>query len=362
MALRITLTRATVKDLLDSALHASQAGDYPAVRRYLALVRYATLQSVAAAAADLAVSVDSLYTWLHTLAAEGLAALRSAPHSGRRAKLSAAQKQRLRELLLAGPEAAGFSTGGWHSPLVQALIEREFGVRFAVGYLPALLRGLGFSYQKARFVSDHLDEAARTQWLQEQWPQIVATARAQGALLLFGDEASFAQWGSLGYTWAPVGEQPTVRTTGRRKGYKVWGLLDWFGARLFYGGQEDRLTGAGYCAFLGHVLAQTARPIILVQDGARYHTSKEVQSWLAAQAARITVYQLPSYSPDYNPIEHIWRYVKDGTHNAYFPAFTELVARVEGRLAELDGDPARVRQLMGTPLDAYADHLQPAAA
>jgi transposase len=362
MALRITLTRATVKDLLAAALHASQAGDQPAVRRYLALVRYATLQSVAATAAELALSADSLYTWLHTLATEGLPALRSAPRSGRPAKLTALQKQRLRELLLAGPEAAGFSTGGWHSPLVQALIEREFGVRFAVGYLPALLRGLGFSYQKARFVSDHLDEAARTQWLTVQWPQIVAAARAAGALLLFGDEASFAQWGSLSYTWAPVGQQPTVRTTGRRKGHKVWGVLDWFGARLFYAGQEGRLTGAGYCAFLADVLAQTNSPIILVQDGARYHTSKEVQTWLAAQAERITVYQLPSYSPDYNPIEHIWRYVKAGTHNAYFPVFEELVARVKARLAELDTDPARVRQLMGTPLDAYADYRQPVAA
>ncbi len=362
MALRITLTRATVKDLLAAALHASQAGDPPAVRRYLALVRYAALGSVAATAAELAVSGDSLYTWLHTLAAAGVAALRSAPRAGRPAKLTGAQKQRLRELLLAGPEAAGFSTGGWHSPLVQALIAREFGVRFAVGYLPALLRGLGFSYQKARFVSDHLDEAARTQWLHEQWPQIVATARAQGALLLFGDEASFAQWGSLGYTWAPVGEQPTVRTTGRRKGHKVWGLLDWFGARLFYAGQEGRLTGAGYCAFLADIVAQSARPIILVQDGARYHTSKEVQAWLAAHAERITVYQLPSYSPDYNPIEHIWRYVKAGTHNAYFPVFADLVARVRERLAELDADPNRVRQLMGTPLDAYADRRPSAAA
>lgn len=267
MALRITLTSATVKDLLAAALQASQAGDHPAVRRYLALVRYAALRSVAATAAEVEVSVDSLYTWLHILLTAGLAALRSAPRAGRPAKLTGAQKARLRALLLAGPEAAGFSTGGWHSPLVQALIEREFGVRFAVGYLPALLRGLGFSYQKARFVSDHLDEAVRTHWLHETWPQIVAAARAQGALLLFGDEASFAQWGSLGYTWAPVGEQPTVRTTGRRKGHKVWGVLDWFGARLFYAGQEGRLTGAGYCAFLEYLLTQTAQPIILIEDG-----------------------------------------------------------------------------------------------
>ena len=48
----------------------------------------------------------------------------------------------------------------------------------------------------------------------------VRAQAAVGGLLLFGDEASFTQWGSLGYTWAPSGQQPVVRTTGRRKAYR----------------------------------------------------------------------------------------------------------------------------------------------
>ncbi|MDQ2809613.1 MAG: IS630 family transposase [Chloroflexota bacterium] len=354
MALSITLTRTTVKDLHATALRASQAGDHAAVRRCLALIDYATHRCVRTVAATLGVHGDSVYTWLHTLLVAGVAGLRSAPRVGRTPKLTGAQKARLRELLLAGPEAAGYATGAWHSPLVTALIEREFGVRYAVGYLPALLRSIGFSYQKARFVSDHLNEELRHQWLTATWPAIVATAQAQNALLLFGDEASFAQWGSLGYTWAPVGQQPTVLTTGRRKGYKVWGLVEWFSGDLFWAGQAERLNGAGYCAFLGQILAQTERPLVVIQDGARYHTSKEVQAWQAAQGGRLTVYQLPSYSPDYNPIEHLWREVKAGTHNSYFATFESLIARVTGRLAELAADAPRVWRLLGTPLDGHA--------
>jgi transposase len=360
MALSITLTRVTVKALHQTALTASQAGDHAAVRRCLALVDYAAHRCVATAATAVGVHCDSVYTWLHTLLTLGVTGLRSAPKAGRRPKLSSDQKARLRELLVAGPEAAGYAAGGWHSPLVAALIEREFGIRYAIGYVPALLRGLGFSYQKARFVSDHLNEAHRQQWLTETWPQIVATAQEQGAWLLFGDEASFAQWGSLGYTWAERGQQPVALTTGRRKGYKVWGLVEWFSGRLFWLGQAERLTGAGYCAFLGQLLATTDRPLVVIQDGARYHTSKEVQAWQATHAARLTVYQLPSYSPDYNPIEHLWREVKAGTHNAYFATFASLIARVEGRLAELNADQPRVRRLLGTPLDNHADRQQAA--
>ena len=63
-------------------------------------------------------------------------------------------------------------------------------------------------------------------------------------MLLFGDEASFAQWGSLSYTWAPRGQQPLVLTCGRRKAYKVFGLIDYFTGRLFTHGQTERFTAA----------------------------------------------------------------------------------------------------------------------
>jgi hypothetical protein len=63
---------------------------------------------------------------------------------------------------------------------------------------------------------------------------------SKGTRLLFGDEVSFAQWGSLGYTWALKGQPPVVKTTGKRKGYKVLGLIELFSGRFFYHGQEER--------------------------------------------------------------------------------------------------------------------------
>ncbi len=49
---------------------------------------------------------------------------------------------------------------------------------------------------------------------------------------------------------------------------------------------------------------QTTQPLILIQDGARYHTAAKTQAFFATHAERLMVMQLPSYSPDYNPIEH----------------------------------------------------------
>jgi transposase len=170
------------------------------------------------------------------------------------------------------------------------------------------------------------------------------------------------QWGSLGYTWALRGEQPIVKTTGKRKGYKVMGMVDYFSGRLFFKGGTERLTAKRYCAFLARVLAETTEPVVVIQDGASYHTAAETKRFAADHAERLTLHQLPSYSPDYNPIEHLWRNVKRAkTHNRYFPTFEALVGEVEAGLNAFQNDPAAVRQLMGSYLEERANCPRKAA-
>jgi transposase len=288
VGLRVRFTAATVKQLLWQLRLAWHCGDKGRIRRLTALVGLADGQPVPALAERLGVSEETIYAWLRAFLADRWASLCPRRSPGRPPKLTASQKARLKAVITAGPEAAGYPTGCWNSALVQDLIEREFGVLYSVKYLAELLRNLGLTYQKARFVSDHLDEARRQRWLTEEWPAIVTEARRRKALLLFADEASFAQWGSLGYTWAPRGQQPLVKTCGKRKAYKIWGLIDYFTSRLFYRGSTDRFNAAGYCAFLAAVLAATDQPIIVIQDGARYPTAQDTQPFIAQQAERLT--------------------------------------------------------------------------
>jgi transposase len=126
----------------------------------------------------------------------------------------------------------------------------------------------------------------------------------------------------------------------------VFGAIDFFSGRLFYQGVTGKLNAVSYLRFLKMILRQTRCPVFLVQDGAPYHRGQAVKDFLAQHAKRLTVTQLPSYSPDYNPIEYLWRATKrQSTHNHYFPDFADLVASVEKTLATLATQPAYIRSL-----------------
>jgi len=53
------------------------------------------------------------------------------------------------------------------------------------------------------------------------------------------------------------------------------------------------------------VLGKTRKHVILIQDGAGYHTSDEMEDFFCSNVHRLSVYQLPACSPDFNPIEKV---------------------------------------------------------
>lgn len=230
----------------------------------------------------------------------------------------------------------------------EELIEAKFGVKFARHYVIALLKSLGYSFQKAEFVSDHLDEAARRVWSEQSWPALLAQAQAVDGLILFEDEASFAQWGSLAYTWSRWGQTPVIQTSGKRKGYKVFGAIEYFSGKVFYKSSEDKFNSESYIEFLKEILKQTTQTVFLVQDGARYHTSAAMREFFEQHKERLYVWQLPTYSPDYNPIEYLWRKCKRrATHNKHFAELEKLGQAVDAALEYFQQQPAQILGLFG---------------
>src|SRR5256885_7800112 len=235
VSIRIQVSAATVKAVHARLHQAYLKDDVRLVRRTTVLIdRLVHHVPMAVLCERWSLSASCLYDWQRAFLLHGLDSLVYRHGGGRPEKLTPRQKKRLGELIEAGPLVVGCETACWNSVLIRVLIWREFGVLYNRHYVCTLRHNLGFSFQKARFVSDHLDPVRRQTWLQEEWPKVLRAAKRCKGLILFEDEASFAQWGSLSYTWAHRGQQPEVPTSGKRKGYKVLGAIEYFSGWLFY--------------------------------------------------------------------------------------------------------------------------------
>jgi transposase len=101
----------------------------------------------------------------------------------RKPLLSEADRKRLEESLLQGPEAIGYETPLWTCPRVADLIAREFGVRYREGHVWKVLVSLGWSPQRPTGKARERNEAGIRTWKKKTWPAIKKKPARKSALL-----------------------------------------------------------------------------------------------------------------------------------------------------------------------------------
>jgi hypothetical protein len=98
--------------------------------------------------------------------------------------------------------------------------------------------------------------------------------------------------------------------------------------------------------FLEHVSQTFSKYFIIMQvDGASWHHSDEL-----VIPSNIRLITQPAYSPEVNPVEHIWDDVREKHFgNRAFPSLDALIEVLCQGLNELADDPERLRSLTGFP-------------
>ena len=118
-------------------------------------------------------ALSSVVRWSQAYRRDTRTGLRARPIPGRPPRLTKAQQERLRRLLLRGARAAGHTTELWTLKRIATLIQAQFGVRYSpVGVWKLLRHGLDWSWQKPERRARQRDEAAIEQWKRQTWPDI----------------------------------------------------------------------------------------------------------------------------------------------------------------------------------------------
>src|SRR5437764_203366 len=110
--------------------------------------------------------------WVDEFQTGGKEALKKADRAGRKPELTEADRQRLQELLLKGPERLGYETPLWTCVGVAHLIENEFGIEYHRGHVWKVLDDLGWSCQRPVGRARERNEEEIRRWRRVRWPAI----------------------------------------------------------------------------------------------------------------------------------------------------------------------------------------------
>jgi transposase len=168
----------------------------------------------------------------------------------------------------------------------------------------------GVQPQKPQHRALEQDPAAVARWLAEDSPAICAQAKREDGVGLWLDEMGVRSDAAAGRSWAPVGQTPVIKGTGKRFRVNMVSAISNAGRlrfRLFTGS----FTGAVFIDFLGRLVRDCGgRKVHLIVDGHPVHRAKLVSAWVGRHADRIELHFLPGYSPELNPVEQLNQDVK----------------------------------------------------
>ena len=262
------------------------------------------------------VSRMSANRWRRALAAGGKQALASKDAGGARCKLTPAQLRELEAVLDAGPAAWGWQDQCWTLARIGALVRERFAVDYTLAGMDVLLHRIGWSVQVPARRAAERDEDAIAAWREETWP-VIRTAADLGAWLCFEDESGQGLRPPKGRTWGRRGRTPVVKVTAQgSKRVSIAALIATRPgtagrAQLIYRTHLDRGSGkhcrkgfteTDYARLLDAAHQQLHGPIVLVWDNLPTHVSRAMRQLIAARSW-LTVYQLPAYAPELNPVE-----------------------------------------------------------
>ena len=170
-------------------------------------------------------------------------------------------------------------------------------------------------------------------------------ADEEEAVVLYQDESSFQQSGTLHRSWALVGVGFDVLTPPVRKSAKVMGAVRIGDDPKWHSRFVEWFNADSFLAFLKQLVRYYHETKIhLITDNVPYHKAPKIREWLKGKEDLIELHFLPPYAPKLNAVEYIWRKTKKTiTHNRYFPNFQDLKRALARRFNRFQGNPASLR-------------------
>jgi transposase len=300
-------TRGKIKKLLKL----SRLKDYAHIRdRLLAVVGLKKKLPVYQISQQLNRSRDFVSTWGDRYRRLGIKGLFDMPRSGRPTKLFQDQEKQLKQRIEIGP-LVNDQVANFDALSIKELIQKDYGAYFSTSGVYSLLHRIGFAWISTRPQHEKNNPAAMLQWKEETLPDAFKNACETHpdvpVEIWFQDEMRFGEKTSVTRRWSLKASAP--------RQFKQLGFRNThvYGAVNPVSGEKVGLVNPGCNTEAMNIhldlIAQRIgadRHALLILDQAGWH---EISKKLIIPK-NITLLSLPPYSPELNPVERLWRWIK----------------------------------------------------
>jgi transposase len=266
--------------------------------------------------------------YLHDYRAGGIEALKR-PGAGGSTSALAAQEQSLKDQFAQHPP---------HTiKQAQADSERLTGLRRSQTQVRAFLDRLGFKRRCSMVVPKYAQDPAKQQeqrvFHDAKLQPLLDQAEAGQRKVFFVDAAHFVFGAFVGYLWCLV--RLKLPTPSGRQRFNVLGALDFATKQMVTVTNQSYITATTVCELMQLLVTQNpGLAITLVLDNARYQRCHLVQELAARLGVQLEF--LPSYSPNLNLIERVWKFVKQECLSShYYANFGEFKTSISNCIADL---------------------------
>ena len=340
----LTLTDSEIKELQTQY---KQERDRRIAERIHCIILYAQGNDLKALKQVLFVGIRTLKKWIKTFMAQGIDGLRQWGYKGQGCDLSDEQWAEVEAELERKPYH--------YAKQVVAFVKKKFGIEYSERGMQALLRRKGYRRIKTRLVPGQVDEDKQREQQEFIEDYFKLKAKLDPKDRIYHVDAVHPTHNvKISYVWTKKGRRRRIRSNSGRKRYNILGAYCPLDQEYIDIRGTDNVNGETLQKLIDEI--RTRHPeavrIILILDNARYNHAKIVREHI--DNTNVELIHLPSYSPNLNLIERLWRFLKDKVMTTYHESFEIFVDEIDKVLDNLDEYADELATLMTEKFEILA--------
>jgi transposase len=216
-------------------------------------------------------------------------------------------------------------------------IEALTGIRRSSTRVKAWMKKIGLKYRKIAHIPAKADPEKQAEWLKSKLEPCIEQAQQGNCHLFFMDAAHFVLGAFLCWMWSF--RRLFIKSPSGRQRLNVLGAVNAITKQVEFLTNTTYINAEVIADFLHQLAAKyNDLPIVIVLDNARYQHCHKIEE--LALSLNITLLFLPTYSPNLNIIERLWKFLKKKTlYGKYYDCFSLFKNAICNTLQKVNDDP-----------------------